>query len=559
MKRIKFKKMLSAFLAVTMIMTTFLSTTAFATTETETNSETKVYFEVPEFRSAPSRVYCHIYQVYGGKEITATPWQSKITKCDLVDEATNLYSFDTSKLCLEGDTSGYAIEEGADYGLIFSAVDSDGKSYQTCNLTFGSECLGDTVYVTKAELSGQDDATYNYIAEWRNNSDKYGEKAYITSTGIITGKYFPVNKPAEENVAEWLHSWAVLNEDIITVETVANICTQTGADSQAVYDKYAEIYSEELADIENNPTVASLERVSVLLGLENLVYVVAGSKELCGVNWVGDPTQAPQNVMTKVGDVYKKTFYDVEPCERIEFKIVECNYDNSMNWIGDMYDQTIVFANLSEGDVTITYNPETGEISYSGDCVEAVLPPHPYFSTMFVAGNGSGKWLNGEEWNPTAEANEMTEIADYVYQITFEDVAAGDNYQFKFAADGSWVDNWGGIYEGSGIESDAVYFNEENIVINVPYDNSDVTITLDLSNFNYATKEGAKFTVEVNAVGDVNNDDVLNVEDATMIMKYSVELVDETALNIDYADMNGDGRINVLDATAVQKYIAKVS
>ncbi|MEE1319061.1 MAG: dockerin type I domain-containing protein [Ruminococcus sp.] len=559
MKRIKFKKMLSAFLAVTMIMTTFLSTTAFATTETETNSETKVYFEVPEFRSAPSRVYCHIYQVYGGKEITATPWQSKITKCDLVDEATNLYSFDTSKLCLEGDTSGYAIEEGADYGLIFSAVDSDGKSYQTCNLTFGSECLGDTVYVTKAELSGQDDATYNYIAEWRNNSDKYGEKAYITSTGIITGKYFPVNKPAEENVAEWLHSWAVLNEDIITVETVANICTQTGADSQAVYDKYAEIYSEELADIENNPTVASLERVSVLLGLENLVYVVAGSKELCGVNWVGDPTQAPQNVMTKVGDVYKKTFYDVEPCERIEFKIVECNYDNSMNWIGDMYDQTIVFANLSEGDVTITYNPETGEISYSGDCVEAVLPPHPYLSTMFVAGNGSGKWLNGEEWNPAAEANEMTEIADYVYQITFEDVAAGDNYQFKFAADGSWVDNWGGIYEGSGIESDAVYFNEENIVINVPYDNSDVTITLDLSNFNYATKEGAKFTVEVNAVGDVNNDDVLNVEDATMIMKYSVELVDETALNIDYADMNGNGRINVLDATAVQKYIAKVS
>ena len=39
------------------------------------------------------------------------------------------------------------------------------------------------------------------------------------------------------------------------------------------------------------------------------VYVVAGSEELCGVNWVGDPTQAPQNVMTKVGDVFKKTFY----------------------------------------------------------------------------------------------------------------------------------------------------------------------------------------------------------------------------------------------------------
>lgn len=557
MKKIKFRKIMSTFLVVIMLMTTVLSTTAFATTESE--ADTKIYFEVPNLCGSASKVYCYIYKIYGGKEISTPMWQSKSTLCELVDEESNLYSFDTSKLCLEGDESGYAIEEGADYGLIFSAVNSEGRSYQTCNMTLGSECLGDTVYVTDVILSGEDDSTYNFIAAWKNNSDKYGEMAEILSKGIISGKYFPVNKPIEVEIAEWIHVWAVWNENIITTETVANILTETGADPQAVYDTYAEMYADELAEIESYPYVASLERVGVLVGLENPVYVVAGSEELCGVSWNGDPTQVPQNVMTKVGDIYKKTFYDVEPCERIEFKIVECNYDNSMNWIGDMYDQTIVFANLSEGDVTITYNPETGEISYSGDCVEAVLPPHPYLSTMFVAGNGSGKWLNGEEWNPAAEANEMTEIADYVYQITFEDVAAGDNYQFKFAADGSWVDNWGGIYEGSGIESDAVYFNEENIVINVPYDNSDVTITLDLSNFNYATKEGAKFTVEVNAVGDVNNDDVLNVEDATMIMKYSVELVDETALNIDYADMNGDGRINVLDATAVQQYIAKVS
>jgi hypothetical protein len=91
----------------------------------------------------------------------------------------------------------------------------------------------------------------------------------------------------------------------------------------------------------------------------------------------------------------------------------------------------------------------------------------------------------------------MTEVAPNVYTITYKNVPEFDNYQVKFAANGSWNENWGGVYEGSGVVSTAVYNGQDNITVEVPYELADVTITLDLTNFNYATKEGATFKVDV--------------------------------------------------------------
>ena len=551
------KKLLSVILTVTIILTSLMSTTALAITETEGAKETKIYFEVPELWGTPENVYCHIYSVYGGKEIKTYRYQDTSTKCVLEDEESNLYSFDTSKYCLDTDTSGYAIDDNADYGLIFSAINSEGRSYATCNLTFGSHCIGDTVFVTGSELSGEDDARYKFFAEWKNNSDKYGEMANITSIGDIVGEYFPVYQSGEEITAQWLGSWAVLNEKIITTDIVKNICAKTKADPQGVYDTYSVIFAKQLANIENTPNIASLERIGVLVGLENLVYLVAGSKELCTEFYNGDPTQVPYNVMTKVGDVYKKTFKKVKPCERIEFKIVEYDYDNGIDWIGDIRDMTFVFAVVEKCDVTITYNLETKSVEFYGDHVELVLPPHPFLGTITVAGNGNGNWLNGVDWDINDKSNAMTELEDKLYEITFEDVEAGEHYQFKLTADGTWADNWGGVFEDFGVESDAVYNSNDNIAFNLA-EKSDVKITFDLRDFNYATKQGAKFKIDVYTMGDVNKDGVVNVVDATKIMKYSAELIDETEINLKYADVNGDGIVNVTDATAVQKALAGI-
>ena len=55
----------------------------------------------------------------------------------------------------------------------------------------------------------------------------------------------------------------------------------------------------------------------------------------------------------------------------------------------------------------------------------------------------------------------------------------------------------GGIYGGSGVESEAAYNSNDNITIDVPYELADVTLRLDLSNYDHTTKTGATFTVTV--------------------------------------------------------------
>ena len=53
----------------------------------------------------------------------------------------------------------------------------------------------------------EDSSKMDYEGAWRNNSDKYGSKAALTSTGKIVGKYFPVYQPKEEMVSQFLYSW----------------------------------------------------------------------------------------------------------------------------------------------------------------------------------------------------------------------------------------------------------------------------------------------------------------------------------------------------------------
>ena len=229
-------------------------------------------------------------------------------------------------------------------------------------------------------------------------------------------------------------------------------------------------------------------------------YVVAGSEELCGVLWKGSPEEAPENVMTANGDgTYTKVFNDVQIADSLQIKVVENTADGGQNWIGDEGDNNITFNVVAACDVTVTYDSNTRKITVSGDGVQIVSDIE--IKSMHAVGNGDPddeSWLNGVAWDPTA--NEMEQVADKVYEITYHNVPKFDNYQVKFAANGKWADSWGGAEENftpeSGVAFDAVY-NGENLTVNVPYELADVTLRIDLSNFNYATKLGAVATVTV--------------------------------------------------------------
>ena len=293
-------------------------------------------------------------------------------------------------------------------------------------------------------------------------------------------------------------------------------------------------------------------------------YVVAGSEELCGVLWKGSPEEAPENVMTANGDgTYTKVFTDVQIADSLQIKVVENTADGGQNWIGDEGDNNITFNVLAACDVTVTYDSNTRKITVSGDGVQIVSDIE--IKSMHAVGNGDPddeSWLNGVAWDPTA--NEMEQVADKVYEITYHNVPEFDNYQVKFAANGKWADSWGGAEEGftpeSGVAFDAVY-NGENLTVNVPYEFADVTLRIDLSNFNYATKAGAVATVTVTDavpktyIGDVNGDGKIDANDVTTLQMYIAKYADVT-VNEAVADVDGNGKINVLDVTAIQKYVA---
>ena len=162
-------------------------------------------------------------------------------------------------------------------------------------------------------------------------------------------------------------------------------------------------------------------------------------------------------------------------------------------------------------------------------------------NSITVVGNGENSWLNGVAWGVDAEVNHMTQIADKVYQITYTGVESADAaYQFKFAVNDDWAANWGLPEQSAATigEDFDLTFNGENMLLNTvsagyPEDSLvDVTITLDLTKFDYPSRSGAKATVKVEP---------------------STPAVDNLTINAtsNICQANGSGTFNVGDKVSV--------
>ena len=73
----------------------------------------------------------------------------------------------------------------------------------------------------------------------------------------------------------------------------------------------------------------------------------------------------------------------------------------------------------------------------------------------------------------------------------------------------------------------------------------------------YATAYKIPFEVlDKVLIGDVNLDDQITVNDATMLQRYLVDMVTLTDDSMELLDFNKDEKINIMDVTAIQMYIA---
>lgn len=208
-----------------------------------------------------------------------------------------------------------------------------------------------------------------------------------------------------------------------------------------------------------------------------------------------------ESIMTEQENgTYIKLFSNV-PEGEYSFKIIE----NGVNIISDAYDNSFKFRVNSPCDVIITYNPSTGKVDFLGDSVTQAGKFE--IDHISVVGNGSGNWLNGLDWDfdwlKTIRYNSLEKITDDIYSITYYNVEPSDNYRFEFVVNGSWINSWGLSPEGNVPEFGKAFniaYNGNNIILDIKqfgYVLSDVTLTVDLSDFDYSTKKGAKLTVDV--------------------------------------------------------------
>ena len=296
------------------------------------------------------------------------------------------------------------------------------------------------------------------------------------------------------------------------------------------------------------------------------VFVLAGSSNFVSTGWSPDPDSYK---MTKGDDgVYSIVVPEVaaEEGALYQVKVVQFVGGDPANavWHGmDNTDLNYDFMLSQDCDVTVTYNPATGEINVTGD---GVIPPVYNISKITAVGAGQGNFLNGIVWDPDAADNQMTEVKPGVYEITFEDCDTNTDYQFKFAANGGWDMNWGLVKETEAKlnEPNPAQYNSDNILFNVESEEEtvDVTLQLDISNWDTVKKGGATYTIFINREtpvlwGDVDGDGVITTNDATYVQKYSIDLPTTDNFNAAVADVNADGRISVLDTTCIQKFVAE--
>ncbi len=276
-------------------------------------------------------------------------------------------------------------------------------------------------------------------------------------------------------------------------------------------------------------------------GEEDTVLVAGSEAEIFGTGW---DAANEDNLMTKQADGTYTREYTVEKAyDAVQLKAVV----NGAEWIGDLTGNNVTFNLKDAGTFTVIYHPAVGEdpayVEVTGDIVEFIT--EFTYNTVYAVGNGEGYWLNGADWDPAYAANEMTEIADDVWEITYENVPDGFERQIKFAIDGAWTHNFGGAFEASGVETVADY-NGNNITFDTD-DICTVKAQLDLTEFDFTTKTGAKFTITITyedepLLGDIDGDGEVTINDATMLQRYFAEFIDLTDDQLAVADVNEQRR-----------------
>lgn len=212
----------------------------------------------------------------------------------------------------------------------------------------------------------------------------------------------------------------------------------------------------------------------VAFAAEGSAPVVRGTLPNC--DWDGNYDDA--NTLEEAGGAFAITYASVAAGD-YQFKVVKDG-----NWYGNG-DANVEITVSQESDLTITFDEAAGAVSFSGTYVSAKAGLE--VTSLQVLGT-----VSGTTWS-FDDAAQMTEN-EGVWTVTLNNVPAGD-YEYKFAANGSWDANWGGATDGVEDLSGDLAYNGKNFGLFFEGGAKDVTFKVDLSAFDFSTKTGATYEV----------------------------------------------------------------
>ncbi len=277
--------------------------------------------------------------------------------------------------------------------------------------------------------------------------------------------------------------------------------------------------------------------------------------------------------------LFSVTFKDMQPREHVLFDVyVEYSGEPIIGYYGYNYFP----ADITEAcDVTVYFQPDyshggiyaylenTCKIWATGD---NLAPKHtfPYhnFKIHYV------ERTSGKNAKNTYHTQPMKQTGENTYEYVIENTNLDNSFYFSFSENTDWymalyavsynnnqyVEN---VLATTNTELEAIGYpfmewNSPIVNFSADYKYCNVKVTLDLSDFDYVEKNGARVKLELSdMMMDVNMDGKVSIQDVTELQRCLAEFNDFSKNQSIAADVNGDKRINIHDVTALQRILAE--
>ncbi len=244
------KRVLSVLLALVLALSVFAvvpftASAAENAPEWTQRDDGKIYFYAdPQLWKNYSYITLYLYEHKGDVLIN---WNSK--KGRMTDEGDNIWSFDLA-------AKGFELDDSKEYGVIFTAD----WSTQTCDLIFGSACLGDLAYLDGGNIveNNLDSNKHSYYVEWANaDRSTYAPPVAITSIGNVIGEAYWKGETPYGMFCNFLKSEGndgIRNAAVFREEPMSQIADETAAKLGLTKEQQLQAYEETGFDPDaNNP------------------------------------------------------------------------------------------------------------------------------------------------------------------------------------------------------------------------------------------------------------------------------------------------------------------